>query len=254
MIEWIHRRGFVKWILAALGIAFAAYFAWSFFPFGDWVGKTFLQDAPGGPQVLGWISAVILGGLVLIVVFWKEYIKEDTQAYSEATGDTSFINAFKWFVWFVIGLEAFSVLFRAILIHFSPLALVILGVGMIGMGVTYIVGKLLHVQVNRPPAVAARHLRQTAQRQTFEDGEKMVKKKKFSIAQMLRIGTGDHGPIQEIRDEEHGARAREQAVKAAQIKAAEDERRRDEEFYHKMTSPPEQPTPTIGSNGRQPNP
>ena len=89
-----------KYFLAALGIAFALYFAWSFYPFGEWVGKHFLQDAPGGPTLLGFISAAILGGCVLIVVFYKEYIKEDTIAYSLATGDASFANAFKWFVLF----------------------------------------------------------------------------------------------------------------------------------------------------------
>ena len=100
--------GVSSYFLAALGIAFAFCFAWSFYPFGEWVGKNFLQDAPGGTQVLGIVSAAILGGCVLIVVFYKEYIREDTQAYSLATGDVSFMCAFKWFVWFVIGLELFS--------------------------------------------------------------------------------------------------------------------------------------------------
>jgi uncharacterized membrane protein required for colicin V production len=95
MLRFLHNRGIVKYFLAALGIAFALYFAWSFYPFGEWVGKHFLQDAPGGTQVLGIVSAAILGGCVLIVVFYKEYIREDTQAYSLATGDVSFMRAFK---------------------------------------------------------------------------------------------------------------------------------------------------------------
>ena len=78
MLRLIHNRSIVKYFLAALGLAFAFYFAWSFYPFGEWVGKHFLQDAPGGPTVLGLVSAAILGGCVLIVVFYKEYIKEDT--------------------------------------------------------------------------------------------------------------------------------------------------------------------------------
>ena len=105
MLRLLHNRSIVKYFLAALGIAFAFYFAWSFYPFGEWVGKHFLQDAPGGTQVLGIVSAAILGGCVLIVVFYKEYIREDTQAYSLATGDVSFMRAFKWFVWFVIRLR-----------------------------------------------------------------------------------------------------------------------------------------------------
>src|SRR5215831_2699086 len=129
MLHLIHNRSIVKYFLAVLGLAFAFYFAWSFYPFGEWVGNHFLQDAPGGPSVLGLVSAAILGGCVLMVVFYKEYIKEDTHAYSLATGDASFVNAFKWFVWFVMGIELFSVLFRAILLNFSPVSWVILGVG-----------------------------------------------------------------------------------------------------------------------------
>ena len=53
MLRLLHNRSIVKYFLAALGIAFAFYFAWSFYPFGEWVGKHFLQDAPGGTQVLG---------------------------------------------------------------------------------------------------------------------------------------------------------------------------------------------------------
>ena len=93
MLRLLHNRSIVKYFLAALGIAFAFYFAWSFYPFGEWVGKHFLQDAPGGPGLLGIVSAAILGGCVLIVVFYKEYIKEDTIAYSLATGDQSFAHA-----------------------------------------------------------------------------------------------------------------------------------------------------------------
>jgi len=156
MLKLIHNRTIVKYFLAALGIAFAFYFAWSFYPFGEWVGKQFLQDAPGGPKIPGLVSAVILGGCVLVIVFYKEYIKEDTEAYSLASGDNSFNNAFKWFVWFVLGLELFSVLFRAILLNFNSISIVMLGVGVLGMGVTYVVGKILHVQVNRPPSVGAK--------------------------------------------------------------------------------------------------
>src|SRR5437667_6370776 len=148
MLRLIHNRSIVKYFLAALGIAFAFYFAWSFYPFGEWVGKHFLMDAPGGAQLLGLVSAAILGGCVLIVVFYKEYIKEDTQAYSLATGDHSFMNAVHWFVWFVMGLEFFSVLFRCILINWGPISIVLFGVGLFGMAVTYVVGMILTGQVN----------------------------------------------------------------------------------------------------------
>src|SRR5215471_14619500 len=212
MLRFVHNRSIVKYFLAALGIAFAFYFAWSFYPFGEWVGRHFLLDAPGGPTLLGLISAAILGGCVLIVVFYKEYIKEDTQAYSLATGDNSFMNAFKWFVWFVLGLELFSVLFRAILLNFSPVSWVMLGVGVLGMGVTYVVGKILHVQVNRPPSVAAQYMRNDAGRKVFEDGQNMVRKGKFSIPQLRQLAGGNPQPIDDVRDEK--ARERENEVRA----------------------------------------
>src|SRR6266568_1472482 len=237
MLKLIHNRTIVKYFLALLGIAFAFYFAWSFYPFGEWVGKQFLQDAPGGPNVLGLVSAAILGGCVLIIVFYKEYIKEDTEAYSLASGDNSFNNAFKWFVWFVLGLELFSVLFRAILLNFNSISIVMLGVGVLGMGVTYVVGKILHVQVNRPPTVAARYMKDEAQRAVFEDGTRMARGKQLTIAQKQEIGAGNVDPIDEVRDEKAMAREREVKAVEERRKIAEKKQREDQEFYEKMVAP-----------------
>ena len=252
MLRFIHNRSIVKYFLAALGIAFALYFAWSFYPFGEWVGNHFLQDAPGGPKLLGLISATILGGCVLIVVFYKEYIREDTAAYSLATGDHSFMYAFKWFVWFVLGMELFSVLFRAILLNFSAVSWVMLGVGLMGMGVTYVVGKILHVQVNRPPAVAAKYMRENAARSVFEEGDTLVtgglfKKSPFTTAQKRQIAGGNPQPVDDVRDEK--AREREREVKAVEERRriAEEEQARNNEFYQKMIATPE----STSSNGQK---
>ena len=46
MLRLIHNRSIVKYFLAALGIAFAFYFAWSFYPFGEWVGNTSCRMHP----------------------------------------------------------------------------------------------------------------------------------------------------------------------------------------------------------------
>jgi signal transduction histidine kinase len=232
MLRLIHNRAIVKYFLAALGIAFAFYFAWSFYPFGEWVGKHFLMDAWGGAQLLGYVSAAILGGCVLFVVFYKEYVKEDTKAYSLATGDNSFLNAFNLFIWFVLGMELFSVLFRAILINFGPISIVLFGVGIFGMGVTYVVGKILHVQVNRPPSVAAKHMREEAGRQVFDDGRKHLTK--LNIGQKRRVAAGDPSPIDDVRDVQ--AREREREVKATEERRriAEEEQARNDDFYQKM--------------------
>jgi hypothetical protein len=249
MLRLIHNRSIVKYFLATLGIAFAFYFAWSFYPFGEWIGKHFLQDAPGGTQVLGLVSAAILGGCVLIVVFYKEYIREDTQAYSLATGDVSFMHAFKWFVWFVIGLELFSVLFRALLLNFSPVSIVMLGVGVLGMAVTYVVGKILHVQMNRPPSVAAKYMREEAGRSVFEEGHHLVRGKKLTTAQKRQIAGGDPTPIDQVRDEK--AREREREVKAVEErrKKASEELARNHDFYQKMIATPDK----TASNGHAPS-
>src|SRR5215471_9353809 len=250
MLRLIHNRSIVKYFLAALGLAFAFYFAWSFYPFGEWVGKHFLQDAPGGPGLLGIVSAAILGGCVLIVVFYKEYIKEDTIAYSLATGDASFARAFGWFVFFVMGLELFSVLFRAIELSFSPVSLVILGVGILGMAVTYVVGKILHVQMNRPPSVAARYMREEAGRSVFEEGHKLVRGRKLTIAQKRQIAAGNPDPIDQVRDAQ--AAEREQELQAAEERRriAEEEQARNNDFYQKMITPIE----STSSNGQRKQP
>ncbi len=250
MLRLLHNRSIVKYFLAALGMAFAFYFAWSFYPFGEWVGNHFLQDAPGGPGLLGIVSAAILGGCVLIVVFYKEYIKEDTVAYSLATGDASFANAFKWFVFFVMGLELFSVLFRAILLNFSPVSWVMLGVGVLGMAVTYVVGKILHVQMNRPPSVAARYMREEAGRSVFEEGHKLVRGKKLTTTQKRQIAAGNPSPIDEVRDEKAKEREREVQAVEERRRIAEEEQARNNEFYRKMIAPVE----SSSSNGQNKHP
>jgi signal transduction histidine kinase len=245
MLRFIHNRTIVKYFLAALGIAFAFYFAWSFYPFGEWVGNHFLQDAPGGPSLLGLVSAAILGGCVLIVVFYKEYIKEDTLAYSLATGDHSFARAFGWFVFFVMGLELFSVLFRAILLNFSAVSIVMLGVGVLGMAVTYVVGKILHVQMNRPPSVAARYMREEAGRSVFEEGHKLVRGKKLTIAQKRQIASGNPDPIDQVRDARAAEREREIRAVEERRRIAEEEQAANNAFYQKMIATPDSPS----SNG-----
>lgn len=250
MLRLIHNRSIIKYFLAALGVAFAFYFAWSFYPFGEWVGQHFLQDAPGGPRVLGWICAIILGGCVLVLVFWKEYMKEDSFAYSRATGDRSFEQSFTYFTWAVLGLELFSCLFRVLLLNFSPVSIVLLGVGIVGMFVTYIVGKQLHVQVNRPPAMAAQYMRNDAGRKVFEDGQNMVRKGKFSIPQLRRIAGGDPTPIDQVRDEKAREREREVKLVEERRRIAEEEQKRNNDFYQQMIAPVE---PTSSNEHKQPN-
>lgn len=155
MLQKIHNRTFVKNVLALLGLIITLYFGWSFYPFGEWVGKQFLGDIPHGPTILGYTCASIMGGLVITLIFYKEYIKEDVKAYVHSTQDDSFEHAFNWFIFFVLALELFSVVFRCILLSWNSFSIVLFGVGIVGMGLSYVVGKVLHVQMNPPRSTTA---------------------------------------------------------------------------------------------------
>ena len=93
-----------------------------------------------------------------------------------------------------------------------------LGVGVLGMAVTYVVGKILHVQMNRPPSVAAKYMREEAGRSVFEEGHKLVRGKKLTIAQKRQIASGNPDPIDQVRDEK--AREREGRGKRVESGAA----------------------------------
>lgn len=245
MLKILHNRPIVKYLLAAVGIIIALYYAWNFYPFGDWLGHTFLPDVAGSAQTLGIICAAILGGLVLLLLFHKEYMKEDTKEYSAASGDKSFMWAFNSFIWFVMGLEFFSGVFRCILLNWNRFSVALFGVSLVGMGLTFIIGKLLHVQVNRPPSLAAKRLREEAGRQAFEDGEKHLKH--LTIGQKRQLANADNTPIDDVRDAK--AREREDEVDAVEKrrKAEADARRQNEDMYQRMISPPSK----ASSNGKQ---
>lgn len=195
----IHNRAIVKYCLSVVGLVIALYFAWSFYPFGEWAGKQFLQDVPGGAQLLGTICAVILGGLVLILLFHKEYMKEDVKAYSTLKGDKSFEQALDWFVWFVMGLELFSALFRYWLTASQGnIAFIVFGVGIIGMGLTYIIGKVLHAQVNRPATVEALRVMNDAGNMVMGRAAKDLDK--LSSDDLRHVHSGNFKPLNFIQD------------------------------------------------------
>lgn len=252
MLRLIHNRAIVKYVLAFAIIGIAAYFAWAAFPVGHWMGEKFMPHDLGGPEAFGLIAAIVMGILVLILGFYKEYLAEDSKAYSLASGNPSFESSFKWFVWIVLGLEFCSVAFRWFLVDWSPVGFIILAFGIVLMGVTYVLSKQLHVQMNRHPSVAAAHMRNAAGTQVFEDGEKLVRGRKFSISQLRRIASGDPQPIDDLRDEKAREREEEVAKVRARNRAAEDEQARNRDFYTRMVSP----TPLIeqpSSNGRDPH-
>src|SRR5260370_20274102 len=266
MIKLLHNRLIVKYFLAVIGIAFAVFYGFCFYAFGDWAGHTFLQDFPAGAQVLGWICFAVMFGLVWISLFSKEYMKQNSHAYSAATGDQSFRLAFTAFTVFIVGMELVSVLFRVILIRFGPLSFVVLLAGLAGMALVFIISKLLHSEVNRPAAVAAAHLRETAARAAFEDGEKVLPE--LSIGQKRRVAAGSARPIDDVRnakwqereDAVAADRKRQQDVDddlAKRQRIADADKRKNEALYEQMISPAD-PTPAPlelpSSNGHSKRP
>lgn len=235
-IKWLHNRRVIKYVLAGVGIILALFFAWCFYPFGDWLGRSFLGDVDGSPQVLGTICALGLGGLVLILLFHKEYIKEDTKAFSAKAGDRSFMVAAHVLVWLTMGLEFFSGMFRCLLLNWSKFSVVVFGVGIVGMGLTWVIGKLLHVQMNRPPSLAAKRLRDEAGRQAFEDSEAHLGD--LSVGQKRQVAAFDNRPLDDVRSEKARLREEEVARVAAQRQAELDEIEKDEKMYQRMISPP----------------
>lgn len=209
MLGLIHNRGIVKYCLSLVGIGISLYFAWSFYPFGEWAGKQFLNDVPNGPQILGFICAAILGGLVLIMLFHKEYMREDVKAYSVTVGDQSFVRALDWFVWFVMALEGFSIVFRCILLNWSNFSVVLFGVGLVGMGLTYIIGKVLHAQVNRPAAIEASRIMNDAQNLVLGRAKKDMNK--LTNDELRHVGAGNFNPLNKWHDMQAKRKARKDA-------------------------------------------
>jgi hypothetical protein len=266
MLRLIHNRLLGKYALAFAGLVIAGYFAANAFPIGDWSARQFLTDVPGSPQILGGLAALMMFVLVILLFFHREYFREDIKEYSRLRNDDRFINAFKWFSWFVLALEFCSVSFRWYLLNWSRLGLVLFAIGIVGLGLTHILSLVLHALVNRPAASAAAHLRETAAREVFEDGEKVLPS--LSIRDKRRVAAGDPSPIDNVRNKKwqeredavEADRKRQKAIDddlAERQRIADAEARKNERFYTQMVSP-EQPTPDPlempSQNGHSRNP
>lgn len=214
MLRLIHNRSIVKYVLALVGIIISLYFAWNFYPFGEWSGKQFLSDVPGGPQILGIICAAILGGLVLLLLFHKEYMREDVKAYSALKRDKSYENALNMFVWFVMGMELFSIVFRITILNTNKYNTVLFGVGIVAMALTYVISKVLHAQVNRPASIEASRIMNDAGNTVLSRaGNDMGK---LSNDDLRQIHAGNLNPLNRIQD----ARTRRKQRKAQEEEQA----------------------------------
>ena len=128
-------------------------------------------------------------------------------------------------------------------------SIVILGVGVLGMAVTYVVGKILHVQMNRPPSVAARYMREEAGRSVFEEGHKLARGKSLTTAQKRQIWAGNPQPIDDLRDAKAAEREREVKAVEERRRIAEENDREQKEFYQRMLAPTPDAMSSTSSNG-----
>ena len=245
MIRLVHNRNIPKYFLAIAGLVIVAYFALNAYPVGEWFGKFFL-DFWSGPQLLGVVCAAFIGICVFMLFFHKEYMKTSVKAYSRKSGDKSFERAFGLFTLFVLFLEFCSVAFRWIQLSGSKLGWVLLALGIVGMGLTHVLGKILHAQVNEPPSVAAKTLREEAGRQAFSDGKKQLPF--LSIGQKRQVANFDNTPLDDVRDIKAREREEEVARVTAEHKREQQEHDEDEAMYQRMISPPSK----ASSNGHSP--
>ena len=88
-------------------------------------------------------------------------------------------------------------------------------------------------------------MREEAGRSVFEEGHKLVRGKKLTIAQKRQIASGDPNPIDQVRDAQSAEREREVRAVEERRRIALEEQARTNEFYQKMIATPDSPS----SNG-----
>jgi hypothetical protein len=252
MLRLIHNRFIGKFLAVIIGLMGAAYFAWGFWYFGEWLGHTFLETLPfnGGPTLLAILCSALMFCAVLYTYFYAEYTKEEVQAYEDDRGDGSFIKAFYQMKRGVFFLECFSLVFRLIMLNFSTLSIALVGIGLALLWLMNVFGKVLHAQINVPHDVAADRTMNDAGNRVWQRAPSLLKK--MSPSQLRRLAAGDHKSLDEV--DRYGAAEREREVTKAEQRRIEAQARRDK--AKKLATnylKPEDPADIISSNGKQPS-
>lgn len=212
-----------KFLAIIEGLVTAGYFAWGLYYFGEWMGKTFLENIPGGSQTLGILCAVIMFLAVLYRFFYIEYAREDVHAYEDDRGDGSFEKALKQLQWIVLFLEIGSLAFRWWVAQWSFPGLVMVFIGLLLLWLSYILGKVLHAQVNRPQDVEADRIMYKAGSRIWQGLGKHINH--MNVDQLRRIASGDPTPLDEVKD--LSTREREREMSRAEQRRQEGQERRN---------------------------
>jgi len=247
MLRLIHNKKIPTYFLTLAGLVIVAFFSLNTYPVGHWFGVQFLTF-PGGPEILGIVSAAFIGVCVFIMFFHKEYLKQATHNHTYDTGDRTFTIAFRFFVLFVLCLEMCSVAFRWIELNGSKLGWVMLGLGLVGVGMSVVLGKILHAMMNPTPARIAATLREEAGRSAAQDGIDQLPY--LNNEQKRQIAAANMTPLDTVQDER--AMAREQEVRAVEERRrkAEEDKQKNEGAYQQMIAPRSQSS----SNGHSKQP
>lgn len=248
MLRIIKNRSIVKYVLAILGLMVALYFAWNFFAFGDWSGRQFLSDVPGASWIVGAVCFCIMGGLVLMLIFFKEHMLEDYEELSRMKRNNSYINALRGLIFFAAGLEVCSVLFRITILGTSKYNFILFGIGILGIALTYIIAKVLYAELNRPPELQAARIMNDAGILAMEEAGSNVHR--LSPNDKRRVYGGDFEPLDQIQETKYSEEYQKQSKKSNKRKEKErqeqeyeNKRQKSKEISERFLTP--DPTPII---------
>lgn len=242
-----HNKLIGKILAAVLGIACAVYFGWTFSFFVYWLAASFISDSALSPNVAAWIGGIIMGMAVVFVFFFAEYAKEDVDAYSDFRGDYSFSKALRQLKWAILFVELGSLLFRLIQLHFAPVGIAMVAIGLALLYLAHLFGKVLHAQVNVPLHVMAGRVKDDAGRKALM-GVRNAVSKITNPDDLRRIHAGDFSPIDKLKDDDELDRSHEADRAKARQREIEAQRDRNQ----KATQDYLRPRDKTASNGHGP--
>ncbi len=244
-----HNKVIGKLLAAVLGVACAVYFGWTFSFFAYWMAQSFIGDSNISPQVAAWIGGVIMFLAVVFVFFFAEYAKEEVDAYSDFRGDYSFSKALRQLKWAILFVELGSLLFRLFQLHFAPIGIAMVAIGLALLYLAHLFGKVLHAQVNVPLDIEAGRVREDAGRKALGAVRRGLDKI-TSADDLRKIHAGDFSPIDKVKEEDEHDRSNEDARAKARQREIEAKRTSDRQATQDYLKPRDKAT----SNGHSKQP
>src|SRR6266581_4312248 len=203
-----HNKVIGKLLAAVLGVACAVYFGWTFSFFAYWMAQSFIGDSNISPQVAAWIGGVIMFLAVVFVFFFVE-----------------------------LG----SLLFRLFQLHFAPIGIAMVAIGLALLYLAHLFGKVLHAQVNVPLDIEAGRVREDAGRKALGAVRRGLDKI-TSADDLRKIHAGDFSPIDKVKEEDEHDRSNEDARAKARQREIEAKRTSDRQATQDYLKPRDKAT------------